>query len=372
MIRLEAWYLFGLAAIALIVLRLRPTGRSNWRDPVAISFSLGLFLAASGTLSKQPVIANLVDAAFGPNAAWLQADILFLLGLCAGTYWVDLMRTPTLRKRGWSLLYRRRTAALLAVIGWMILAAWLAAPTWAILERGGLDVGGSPILLTARLAYLGYVLWGLGYLSYHFYRQRQHMRDRFNYIRLTIPWFAISLALTAPALQLIGLVAFYLNPAWLPQVWPALWLEISLIQGAVAVLIVATFFPPAYRLVSWADKQLLVRRLLRARRVMAHSRPDLALGVERPGPGSLARDPDRWLATLVNEMEIAKRLMGQTTYEIEAPAGGLMPDEARYALREEQGQFLRGLTKREPLAAPRVTGDTYALARWYAAVGSHL
>ncbi len=86
--------------------------------------------------------------------------------------------------------------------------------------------------------------------------------------------------------------------------------------------------------------------------------------------GLVERDPDRRLALLVSELETMKLTTGQTTYEIEAPAGGVMPDAARYALRQEQSQFLQDL--KESSARPHVTGETYALARWYAAVGSRL
>lgn len=371
--RAEFWYLFGLAAVALILLRLRPTRRADLRDPIAISFTLGLFLAAFGTLSKQPVIAALIDAALAPNAAWLVADSLFLVGLCFGTYWVDLMRTPSLRQHGWQLLLRRRVIGLLASISWMIATAYLAASIWQTLERGGFDVGGQPLLLSGRLAYFAYSLWGLGYLSFHFYRQRQHMRDRFNYIRLTIAWSGITLAIAAPVLQIVGTLRIFGRPDLLPVIWPPLWLLLSVIQLGVAVSIVTTFFPPAYRFVVWVDKQLLVHRLLHARSAIARSRPSLVQGQAALGPaGLIVRDPDRWLATLVNEFEMAKWLMGKMTYEIEAPAGGVMPDVTRYALRDEQAQFLRGLNSTETLTIPKVTGDFYALARWYASVGNVL
>lgn len=375
----EFWYLLGLAAVALILLRLRPTLKANLRDPVVLSFTLGLFLGAFGNLSKQAIAADFIDAALGPNAAWLIADSLFLLGLCAGTYWVDLMSQPALRRQGRRLLIRRRTATVFLVTGWMIIAAVLTTDTWGTLERGGIDVGGRPLLLTARLAYAGYMLWSLSYLSYHFYRQRRHMRDRFNYIRLTIPWAAITLAIAAPILQIIGALLIFVAPNRLSGFWPAWWILLSFIQAAVAILIVATFFTPAYHFVSWLDKQILVRQLLRTRQAVARSRPDLALGSEPLKQikqvkqiGFIVPDPDRWLATLVNELEMVKWLMGEMTYEIEAPAGGVMPDAARYALHDEQAQFLRGVTTKERLAAPRVTGDTYALARWYAAVGNAL
>ncbi len=374
MSRPEIWYLFGLAAITLILLRLRPTQRTNFRDPVVISFTLGLFLAAFGTLSKQPVLAQAIDSVWGINSAWLVADGLFLIGLCAGTYWVDLMRMPDLRNQGWRLIRRWRVAALILVISWMVISVQMEIVVWSMLERGGIDVGGRFALLTGRLAYLGYTLWGLGYLSLHFYRQRRHMQDRFNYIRLTIPWSAITLAIAAPLLQLAGMLVVFTNPNALHEVWPSLWVLVSLIQAIVAILIVATFFPPAYHAISWLDKQILIRQLLRTRQIVAQSRPDLEMGptLLNGRSGLIVSNPDQWLTTLVNELELAKCLMGKTTYEIKAPAGALMPDVTRYALHEEQGQFLRGLTAKEPLATPNVTGDTYALARWYAAVGQGL
>jgi hypothetical protein len=374
MMRAEIWYVFGLAAIALILLRLRPTRHLDLRDPVAISFTLGLFLGACGNLSKQPAIARLIDTSLFPNAAWLQADGLFLLGLCAGTYWVDLMRVPSLREQGWRLLRRWRVVALLATLAWMIAAARLEATSWAAIERGGIDVAGSPLLLSGRLAYLACDVWSLVYLSYHFYQQRRHMRDRFNYIRLTIPWAGITLAASVPVLQVFGMIEVFIRPDLLAAVWPPLWRLISLLQGMVALAIIATFFPPAYKFVSWLDKQVLIHRLWHIRQAMARSRPDLVQGesLKLASVGLIARDPDLWLATLVNEFELAKKLMGQTTYgEIEVPAGGVMPDVARYTLRAEQAQFMRGLT-REPAATRKVVGDAYALARWFAAVGRKL
>lgn len=371
--RAELWYIFGLAAVVLLLLRLRPTRRADLRDPITISFTLGLFLAAFGTLSKQPALAGLIDAALGPNTAWLVADSLFLVGLCFGTFWVDLMRNPSLRQQGQRLFYRWRVVVLLAVIVWMAVAAILAASTWQTLERGGIDVNGHFLLLSGRLAYFTYSLWGLVYLSFHFYRQRQHMRDRFSYIRLTIAWSGITLAIAAPALQVAGTLRGFIQPELLPTLWPSLWLLLSLVQSGVALSIITTFFPPAYRFVVWIDKQFLIQRLLHARNVMARSRPDLVQGQAALGRARLiVRNPDRWLATLVNEFEMAKWLMGKMTYEIEAPAGGLMPDVTRYALRDEQAQFLRGLTSTETLSIPKVTGNFYTLARWYASVGNVL
>jgi hypothetical protein len=255
----------------------------------------------------------------------------------------------------------------------MVVTTLLAASTWQTLERGGIDVGGHLLLLSGRLAYFAYSLWGLAYLSFHFYRQRQHMRDRFNYIRLTVAWSGITLAIAAPALQVAGTLRVFAQPELLPAIWPLLWLLLSVVQLAVAVSIITTFFPPAYRFVVWVDKQLLVHRLLHARNAIARSRPNLVQGQAALGPaGLIVRDPDRWLATLVNEFEMAKWLMGKMTYEIEAPAGGVMPDVTRYALRDEQAQFLRGLNSTETLTIPKVTGDFYALARWYASVGNVL
>lgn len=371
--RTQFWYIFGLFALALILLRLRPTRRVSLRDPVVLSFTLGLFFGSFGTLSKQPILANLIDAALGSNVAWLVADGLFLVGLAAGTYWVDLMRFPDLRERGWELIRRWRVVALVAAVSCMVTAASLEMAAWAGLERGGIDVGGRLLLLAARVVYFTYSIWGLAYLSYHFYRQRQHMRDRFNYIRLTIPWAGISLAIAAPALQAVATLEVFARPELLSAVWPPLWVLISAIQAVVGVLIVVTFFPPAYKFVSWLDKQILVHRLRRTRSAVARSRPDLALEEPMLERGRLiVRDPDHWLAILVNELEVAKLVMSQTTYEIEAPAGGVMPDVARYALRQGQDQFLQGLISKKPLATPRVTGQTYALARWYAAMGRGL
>ncbi len=362
-IRYELWYIFALFAVGLILLRLYQTRRANLGDPIVLSFALGLFLGSFGTLSKQPFLARAIDGALGPNSAWLIADVLFVCGLCAGTYWVDLMRLPDLRNQGRRLIRRWRVITLITIISWMTIATHLEATTWAILERGGVDTGGRSMLLAARLAYFVYSIWALTYLSYHFYRQRQHMHDRLNYIRLTIPWLGISLAITAPVLQAVAVLEVFVRPEWLSYLWPPLWMLISVIQIAVAILILTTFFPPAYKFVSWADKQLLVHRLQHIRQIVVQRRPELELEPTLDRGRLIVRDPDHRLTTLVNELETVKQLTGKATYEIKAPAGAVMPDAARYALRQEQRQFLQDIKKSSN--RPHVIGETYALARWY-------
>jgi len=362
--RAEAWYIFGLLAVALIFLRLRSTWRHNeFKDPVSLAFSLGLFLGAFGTLSKQPFLAVWLDT-MGTNTAWLVADILFMAGLCAGTYWVDLMSYPDLRNDGWKLLQRWRIAVLIFIAGYMVFAAQFHNFIWVSLERGGIDVGGSTLLLAARLGYFLFVLWALSYLSIAFYQHRKKMTDRFNYIRLSIPFFGITLAIIAPALQLATTLYIYIFPVQINILWPRIWLIITAIQLATGILIVFTFFPPAYKTVVWLDKQLLIRRLMaviQTRKFTYSSRFGFAL------------QPDVVLTSLVNEMEITKRLLGHhiisNAEEIKVPAGRVMPDAARYALQEEQALILQGGKKRNcKAAAHRVIGDTYAIARWYAAV----
>ncbi len=362
------WYLFGLAAIILIFLRVKSTRRETLRDPMALTFTLCLLLPAFGTLSKQPFIAEFVDSIFGANTAWLIADILFITGVCIGTYWIEMLSQPDLRKEGWRLLLRWRVAALVAVAAWMIIAAWLEAPTWATLERGGIDVDGSWILLSGRMAYFGYSLWSLTYLSYGFYLRRRDMQNRNIYIRMTLPWLAISLAIAAPALQIAGVWLVFIQPESLPSVWSTVWGMVTAIQVAAAILILSTFIKPAYQFVIWLDKQILVHRLLRIYMAIRRARPDILPKTPALGrPGLIVRDPDLWLATLVGEIESAKTSIGTPADKVQVPAGGSMPEIARKILREERNQFLRGLAN-EPVTTYQTEGDFYALARWYAAV----
>lgn len=371
--RAEFWYVFGLAALTLIILRLRATRRADWQDPMAITFTLCLFLPAFGTLSKQPVIANVIDSIFGYNAAWLAADILFISGVCAGIIWIDMLARPELKTQDKSLFRQWRIVTLIIVAIWMVLASRLADSSWVGLERGSIDVDESLVLLTSRLAYFGYSIWGLIYLSISFYHQRQHMRDRKLYIRMTIPWAGITLAIASPVVQAIGTVYGFFQGEALPILWSSLWGIVTITQIGVATSILGTFLPPAYHLVVWVDKQLLIHRLLRVRRLIHQIRPDLVEDVSLLGPGSLiAQDPDLWLATLVNELEMAKQLMGPATYEVVAPAGSVMPEVSKYALKDEQIQFVQGLSSPEPVSGPKVTGDFYTLARWYAALTTAL
>lgn len=369
--RAEFWYIFGLAAVALIVMRLRGTRLADWRDPMAFFFTLCLFLPAFGTLSKQPFLANGLDRVLGVNSAWLVADILFITGVCAGAYWIDMLGPLSQPKERWSvsLLARRRLVVLIAVAAWMVMAAKLEPQAWVLVERGGIDVAGNPILLLARLAYFGYSIWALVYLSRSFYNQRQQVRDRQLYIRLSLPWAAITLALAAPVLQVAGTWEVFIRPEFLPVIWPPLWRLITVVQIGVALLILAIFFEPAYRFIIWLDKQMLVWRLGRVLRQVERSRPDLFPKplIPEGKTGLVVADPDSRLITLVNEFEFIKKLIGPATYSVEVPAGSVMPGVSKLALEDERTQLLRGLSK-EAVTVPQIIGAPYELARWYAAV----
>ena len=364
--RADFWYIFGLAALTLLALRVRSTRPAALRDPMALAFTLCLFLPAFGTLSKQPRLAYWLDAWFGPNAAWLVADSLFIAGVCAGTYWIDFLGDPAQKAAGRRLLTRWRLAALGGVIAWMVATAHWDALTWATVERGGLDVGGQVGLLSGRLAYFGYSLWGLVYLSRGFYRQRQRLRDRVIYIRMTLAWTAVTLAIAAPLIQIIGTGVGFIHPDLLPLIWPPLWKLLSLTQVGVAVFILATFLTPAYRLVIWLDKQFLIYRLLWLRRRIKRTRPDLLEPTPPLGrPGLLTHQVDLWLATLVNEVEFVKTIISPTvTAAVIAPAGGAMPKTLKQTRQIEQVQFKRGLAH-ERVKTYQVTGNFYSLARWY-------
>lgn len=364
--RYSFWYVFGLAALALILMRFRPTYRGP-KGPLTISFNTLVFLSSFGTLCKQPILAESIDTLLGPNAAWLLADILFIAGLCGGTYWVDLLTQPDLLERAdWRLLRRLRVVMLLMVATLMVTAARLEAPTWSIVERGGINVGGQWLLLGARTGYFAYSLWGLGYIGLSFYRQLQHMIDRSYYLRLTLPWFAVMLALGAPVLQLFGTWYVFFRPDQNEWLWPLLWKPITLVQVGVASLVLATFFGPAYRGVIWLDKQLLVQRLWKAYKKFQRTRPDIVQPLPA-SPGSIVLNVDWWLATLVNGIETIKILSGRPEGEINAPAGRVMPASCREILKREQALFAQALsTQKGDMPPCLVTGDYYALARWYA------
>ena len=364
--RATFWYIFGLAAMAVALIRWRPTWRANWRDPIALSFAIGVFASVLGVLSKQPVIAQRLDALFGANAAWIFADAFFLGGLCGLTIWIDLMRNPTPSQRRPALLVAGRVVALIGVIAYMVVAARLQAPVWGGLERGGIDVAGQPALLISRLAYLAYDLWALSYLSLRFYQLRQQLRDRLSYLRLTLAWAAVSLAALAPALQIVAVLEVFFQPALLAQIWPPVWRVVSILQVLVAVLVLSLFFEPAYRLIAWGDKQWLIYRLLRARGAVARYRPDIISDdILKPAP-ILARQPDQYLSTLVNDFEMMRQMMGATPDQFAVPAGSVMARDIRQELQRQLQQLQRALFSKEPFDAPTVTGDTYALARWYA------
>jgi hypothetical protein len=364
--RAAFWYVFGLAAVVLLLYRLRPTRRVNLRDPMALSFTLMVFVAASGTLSKQPFIANAIDSLLGPNAAWLQADILFIAGMCAGTVWIDLLGQPALKQRGWRLFLQWRVAVLTIVAAWMITAAQLEAPTWAALERGTVDVGGSLILASARSGYFAFSIWVLAYISYGLYHHRQQVRSREIYVRLTIPFTGLALAPSASVIQLLAVWYGLAWPELVPAVWPSLWVVIATIQVRVMILILSAFLSPAYRAVIWVDKQWLVRRLGKACEKIRRTQPDLVV-TPKPGKALIINKPDVILADLVNRVERIKHLAGSVEGgPIEAPAGSVMLAEDRNALRNERGVFSQ-LLAGEKVTFARVTGEVYALARWYVA-----
>jgi hypothetical protein len=233
------WYLFGAAALTLIGLRWQTTlqtigDRYRLSDPVLLSFSGGLMLGAMGALCKFPIIAPWLDS-FYPNLSWLLADNLFLIGVTLGTFWVDLMREPQAAQlQGWGVMRQPRTFVLVAVVIASIILTRVELSTWAALERGGIDVGGRLPLLIARLNYFLFASYGLGYIVLHFYQKRKEMVDRFKYLRLSIPFAAITLAITAPLLQLVATLEVYFQPALLPAIWPGLWLLISVVQVIIA------------------------------------------------------------------------------------------------------------------------------------------
>ena len=360
------WYVFGLAAVATILLRWKPTLRGNWREPVAVSFSIGIFFSVFGVLSKQPVLAQGIDALTGPNTAWLLADSFFLIGLWGLTTWIDLMRAPG-RTQGHLPAYAGRTITLLIVIVWMGLVAWVEAPAWQGLERGGIDVGGKLLLLSGRMAYLTYDIWGLAYLGRRFFQLRQQLRERVSYLRLTLAWMAVSLAAIAPALQILAVIAVFFQPERLPVIWPPVWQVVSLLQMLVAALILTLFFEPAYRLLVWLDKRRLIRQLRRLQQTISAYRPELVdLPKQTTSTAGQETEPDLVLASLVNELEVTFSLMGATADRLLIPAGKAMSRDLRGELERQKQRFRVAMTQRQSFDAPIATGDSYILARWYA------
>ena len=361
------WYLFGFAAVTLLLLRLRSTRRADLRDPVVFSFTVGIFLSSFGTLSKQPLLARFIDGVLGTNAAWVVADSFFLIGMCGLTYWIDFMRAPQLAERGWSYLHSKRSALLAATIAWMVLTTWWQGSIWGTLERGGIDVGGQFLLLSSRVGYFAYSLWAITYLSLRFYQLRREMVERVNYIRLSLAWAAVMLAALSPTLQFLATIEIFFYPQYLELIWPGLWVTISAIQVIVAALVLSIFIEPAYRFITWLDKQRLIRRLLRAQGIISETRPDLIGRLTQPKPNSImVKDPDPLLAILVNEMEIARFLLGSKTESITVPAGGVMPSEVQQILRQQKQRFSQALSGQPDSLLSTVQGDTYTLARWYA------
>lgn len=365
MARAEFWYIFGLAAIILLLLRGRATLHTNLRDPLSLSFVLCVFVSMAGTVSKQPFIANAIDFALGANAAWLVADMLWLAGMTAGTYWIDLLAHPEQNKRGVKNLYTKRLVALLLVSFWMVAAAVIHYPVWAGLERGTINTGGSAVILSARLAYLIFNIWLLAYVCQGFYRQRQQLLNRSIYIRMAIPHTAFTVAIAAPLAQAIGMLYTFAYPETLEAVWPLVWKFTSGVQLLSAVLILATFAAPIYRAVIWLDKLWLVYLLARIHHKIGKQRPDLIIRRHR-GIDLIARRPDAQLAELVSEIELARRLIGEseTEQELIVPAGSLMSYETRLKLFNDHKQFTRGLLN-QPTTVIKLNGDDpHALARW--------
>jgi hypothetical protein len=277
------------------------------------------------------------------------------------------MRLPQLAEKGWAFLKSKRSAFLAATIGWMVLTAGWQASIWGTLERGGIDVGGQPLLLSSRIVYFVYSLGGIAYLSLRFYQLRREMVERVNYIRLSLAWAAVTLAALSPILQLLATVEVFFFPQYLGLIWPGLWGTISAIQVSVAILVLSLFFEPAYRFITWLDKQRLIRRLLRAQGIISKTRPDLIGRLAQPKPNSLmVKNPDPFLAVLVNEMEFTRFLLGSMADSITVPAGGVMSAEVRQVLREQKQRFSQALSGQANSPLSSVQGDTYTLARWYA------
>ena len=360
------WYIFGLAAVAVILLRWKPTRQANWRDPIAVSFSAGIFFSVLGVLSKLPLLAQVIDATFGPNAAWLLADSFFLIGLWGLTTWIDLMRGPS-RMQGRFPIFPGRTIALVLAIAWMVAAAWIEPASWHSLERGGINVGGSWLLLSGRMAYLFYDLWGLSYLGLRFLQLRKQLRERVSYLRLTLAWMAVSLAAIAPGLQLVAVTAVFAWPELLPVMRIPVWQIVSLLQIIVAGLVLTLFFEPAYQMLVRLDKRRLIRRLRHLQNTIATHRPELAARQTQitPSPGQERRQ-DLILAALVNEIEASFSMMGATSEQLLVSAGRVMSQDLRQELQRQKSQFRMALTQRQPFEGPTVAGDTYVLARWYA------
>jgi hypothetical protein len=80
----------------------------------------------------------------------------------------------------------------------------------------------------------------------------------------------------------------------------------------------------------------------------------------------LVKNPDHWLAILVNEVEFARFLLGQFQEQVTAPAGGVMTKEIRQKLNEQKSLFQRALIGEGTPPMPSINGSTYTLARWYA------
>lgn len=374
--RAEYWYIFGLFAIIILAWRwwamlqvaqekdqppLDPQDR-----PLIFTFSFSVFVAATGTLAKLPPVASTVDWLIGPHAAWLIADIFFISATCSATIWLDLILQPSLKTRGWRLLFQRRVGLLLVVALWMITAARLEAPTWTELERGAINVEGNFILGSARLAYLSYNTWTLAYIALRLYYHRRLVLDRDLYIRMTMAFVAFGVAVTAPVVQILGLIYGFVWSDYLEAIWPQFWIVFTAAQTITYGLIMLTFLPAGYRTVIWLDKQLLLHRLRRVHSELGQVQPQLISHQDERK--RLIWQPDPELAVLVSDIRMIKQLVGEIEGSLDAPAGAMMSAESRQAvLRERAG--LRQILNRQPGSVLDVYGETYALAWWYATVG---
>lgn len=361
--RAAFWIVFAVAGVILLTIRIRANKPTNWfKKGQGTSFNLLLILPFLGVMSKQVGVANFIDGVLGPNSAWLLADIFFIAGVCCGTFWFvfgdkKVGDNPRLAWRWWP-----RVAMLLVTAAWMIITANIERETWISLERGTIDVGQQPLLLSGRLAYFAYSIWCLGYMSRGFFRLRLEAVKRETYMHLGVAWAAVTLAIASPVIQTAGVFYGMIWPEYLPIVWPKIWQLITPTQVGVAVLTISTVDVGVIRAIIWLDKQRLLWKLTRARQKVLRLRPDLATYLV---PLTLVDLPtDSRLLTRVCEFETIKTVLGQGDATFVVPAGGLMPRWARGLLNDERKYLKLGLD-RQPVDTYRTIGDSYALARWY-------
>lgn len=361
------WYLFSFFAAVIIALRVRGTFRSDWRRPEDVTFAAMVFGFAGGVLSKLPPLAALIDLWLGTNAAWLQADIVFISATCCGTLWIDMMRQPSLPKVGWPRLVRRwRFLILILVAGWMVTAASLEAPLWVTLERGTVETRGSLVVLSGRMVYFIFNAWALAYLAWHLHAHRQTAVSRDIYIRLTIPAVGLALGAAAPVIQLMGLWYGFFWPQYLVVVWPRFWWIFTAVQTSVYILILVTLFRPAYRAVIWLDKQRLAWQLRRLCRKINQVQPNLVSLPEREKVLLTSQELDEELMWLVTQVEALKWRLGQVDEDmVTVPAGAVMTEDLEEILCEEREAMKKLLINNQPANFMNMIGSPYALAWWY-------